>query len=119
MYRGKGCSHDGGTDSQDSLPFGPVQRKDGEQSLEEGDVEDGEVEGHGQRDGVNEHRVVVEEEGEERLAGGQRVHGVQHLNDHKNRERNGRGRLGHVVAEHLAANLGELGRATVEVRLKA
>lgn len=76
------------------------------------------MKGHGQSDGVDQHGVVAQEESQERLAGGQGVHGVQHLNHHEDGKRDGGCRLGHVVAEHVATNLGELSRALVEVGLE-
>lgn len=106
------------TDHQHGLPLVPVQRQDGEQALQEGDVEDGEVEGHGEGDRVDEHGIVAQEESQERLAGGQGVHRVQHLNHYENGERDGGGGLGHIIAEHLTSNLGELRGALVEVGLK-
>jgi len=104
----EGCLHHRSANCQDSFPFSPVQRQDREEGLQEGDVEDGEVKEHGQGDGVDEHRVVAEEEGEKRFTGGERIHGVQHLNHDQNGKGDGRGGLGHIVAEHLAANLREL-----------
>lgn len=115
---GKGNSHHRGTNHQHGLPLIPVQGQDREQGLQEGDVEDSKVQTHREGDGIDQHGVVVEEEGEQGFAGGQRIHSVQHLNDHEDGKRHGRGGLGHVVAEHLAADFRELGRAVVPVRLE-
>lgn len=38
--------HDGSTNDNNSLPLEGVQRKDGEQTLKEGNVEEGEVKRH-------------------------------------------------------------------------
>lgn len=72
---------------------------------------------HGQSDGVDKHRVVAQEERQEGLARGQRVHGIEHLNHHEDGKRHGGGRLAHVVAEHLASNFGELRGTLVVVGL--
>ena len=71
---------------------------------------------HGEDNSVDEHHVVPQEESEEGFTRGQGVHGIQHLNNHQDGQRDRRGRLGHVVGEHLAADLRELGGTLVEVR---
>lgn len=76
------------------------------------------MEEHREGDGVDQHGIVAQEEGQERLARRQGVHGIQHLNHHENGERDRRRRLGHVVAEHLTSDLGELRGALVEVGLQ-
>lgn len=43
------------------------------------------MEHHGQDDGVDEHHVLPQWEGQEGFAGGKAVHGVQHFNDNKDR----------------------------------
>lgn len=70
---------------------------------------------HREDNRVHEHHVVPQEEGQQRLAGRERIHGIQHLDDHQDGQRDRRRGLGHVVGEHVAADLGELGRALVEV----
>lgn len=110
--------HYRGADHKDRLPLGPVQRQNGKQALQEGDVENGKVEQHREGDGVDQHGVVAQEEGQERLARRQGVHGIQHLNHHENGERDRRRGLGHIVAKHLTSDLGELRGALVEVGLQ-
>lgn len=75
-----GDSHDRRADKKHSLPFCPVQGQNGEQTLKEGNVQDSEMEGHGEGDSVDQHGVVLQEESEERRARRQSVHGVQHFN---------------------------------------
>lgn len=102
-----GNLHNGSANRQHGLPLIPVQGQDCEQALQEGDVKNGEVKDHRQGDGVDQHGVVVQEESQQRLARRQGVHRVQHLNNDQDRQRDRRGRLGHIVAEHLATNLRE------------
>lgn len=47
------------------------------------------MQGHRQRDGVDEDHVVPKRESEKRFAGRQCVHGVEHLNNDENRKRDG------------------------------
>ena len=72
---------------------------------------------HGQRDGVDEYHVVPEWQREQGFAGGEGVHGVQHLDNYEDGERDGGGSFGAVIAEDLAADFRELGGALVKVRL--
>jgi hypothetical protein len=70
--------------SQNSFPFIPVESQDREQALEEGNVEDAEMESHRQCNGVHENHVVPKREGEKRFAGREGVHSVKHLDDYEN-----------------------------------
>ena len=108
--------HNRCADDDHGLPLGPVQGQNGEEGLKDGSVEKSEVQGHGQSNGIDKHHVLPNGEGQERLARGEGVHGVEHLNDDQDRERDSRAGLGHIVGEHGAANLRELGRTAVEVR---
>jgi hypothetical protein len=56
----------GNADVQHSLPLDPVERQNAEQRLEEGHVEDHEVQGHGEGDGADQHRVHGRRERQER-----------------------------------------------------
>jgi len=76
------------------------------------------VESHGQSDGVDEDHVLPEGQGKERLGRRKCVHGVQHLNDHEDGKRDGRGGLGGGIREDVAANRGEDSAAAVEVGLR-
>lgn len=107
--------HNRSADDDHGLPLCPVQGQNGKEGLKDGSVEKGEVQGYGQSNGIDEHHVLPHRERQERLAGGKGVHGVEHFNDDQDGERDSRTGLGHVVREHGAANLRELGRAAVEV----
>lgn len=50
--------HDRRTDRQHRLPLTPVQRRDGEQTLQERDVQQREVQNHAERDSVHKHHVL-------------------------------------------------------------
>ncbi len=57
-----------------------------EDVLEEGNVEDDEVEEHGQTAGGEDPQVVPRGDDEERLILGQGVEGVEHLDQDENRQ---------------------------------
>ena len=110
--------HDWKTDPEHGHPLVQIQGHDGEETLQEGRVENAKVEGHGQRDGIHQHHILPQRKREQGLARGECIHGVQHLNHDQNRKGHGRGCFAHLVAEHLTPDLGELGRALVEVCLE-
>lgn len=60
--------HDRRTDDEHGLPLSPVERQDRKQALEERRVQQGEVEGHGQCNGIDEHHVLPQGQREQGLA---------------------------------------------------
>src|SRR5690242_3027974 len=103
------------TDVQHSLPFVPVQRDDAEKTLQEGHVEERKVQRHGKADSVDEHHVLPQRQGNQRLGGAEGVHSVEHLDDDKDGKRDGGGGLRGRVGEHRAPDLRELCGAAMEV----
>ena len=85
---------------------------------EERNIQDGKMQQHTQRDCCDEVRVSPHRQAQETLVLRQRVHGVEHLDGHENRQTHRRRSVRHDVREHITANFGEFGRALVEVTLK-
>ena len=102
---------------QHDLPLAPAERHNAEDILQDGSVEESEVKSHGKSDGVDEDHVLPQRKGQEGLGGGEGVHGVQHLDDDEDGERDGRGCLGGCVGEDVATDRREYGAAAVEVSL--
>ena len=109
---------DRGAPPEHNFPLAPAERHDAEDVLQDRSVEEAEVEGHGEGDGVDEDHVLPQGEGEEGLGGREGVHGVEHLDDDEDGERDGRGCFGGGVGEDVAADRGEDGAAAVEVGLR-
>lgn len=72
---------------------------------------------HAERDRSDEVRVLPYRQSKETLVLGQRVHCVEHLNRHENRETHRRSTVRHDVGEHLTSDFREEARALVEVGL--
>jgi hypothetical protein len=85
---------------------------------EEGDVEDRNVQSHAERNSTDKVHVLPHWQAEQALILRQRVHRVEHLDSDENGQRHSRCGPGVLVREHLTSDLGELGRALVEVRLQ-
>ena len=85
---------------------------------EEGDIQDGDVERHAQRDRAHEEGVIPQGQPEQALVLGERIHRIEHLDRDENREAHRRRPFGHDICEHLTADFGEERRALVEVRLR-
>lgn len=63
--RGGESLHDRETDNKNRLPFSPVERQDGEESLQDWSVEKSEVECHGQSDCIDQHHILPQRKSEE------------------------------------------------------
>ena len=108
-------SHNRQTNHHHSPPLRHIKGHDREQRLQERGIEQREMQHHGQRDGVDEDHVIPQREREQGFAGGEGVHGVEHLDDDEDGEGDSGGCFGAVVGEDLAAQVWELGGAGVEV----
>lgn len=86
---------------------------------EEGDVQDCDMQRHAKCNRADEEGVLPQRQPEQTLVLGERVHRVEHLDDDEDRERHRRRAPRHLVREHLTSDLGEEGRALVEVRLQS
>ena len=84
---------------------------------EERDVQNSKVQGHAQRNGSDQVWVLPYRQPEQTLVLRQRVHGVEHLDGHQDRETHRCRTVCHVVSEHFAADFGEFARALMEMRL--
>ena len=109
---------DGSAPVEHNLPLAPAERHNSEHVLQDGGVEEGEVESHGKSNGVNEDHVLPERQGKERLGRRKCVHGVEHLNNHENGKRDSRSGPGGGIGEDVAANRWEDGAAAMEVGLE-
>lgn len=84
---------------------------------EEGNIQNGDVERHAQRNRTDKVHVAPQREPQEALVLRERVHRVEHLNRHEDRQAHRRRMVRHHVREHLAAYLREESGALMEVRL--
>ena len=107
--------HDGRTNRHNGLPLTNIERNNTEQALQERHIEQRKMQRHAQRNRGHEHGIRPQRQSKQALGTAQRVHRIQHLNDDQDGQRDGRCRLGHVIAEHLAADFRERARALVEV----
>lgn len=71
---------------------------------------------HAEADCVDENHVLPQGQREQRFTGRERIHGVQHLNDDKDGQRDGGGIVCAVVGKHVAVDAGAKGGARVEMR---
>ena len=119
---------------QNGLPFDPVQWSNRKYRLqpnsvkkiissdtithgEEGNVENGEVQGHAQRNSRHEELVLPKWQAKQAFVLGQRVHRVEHFDRDQNRQAH-RGRMSRLDArEHIAPDFRKERRTLVEVRL--
>ena len=84
---------------------------------EEGNVENGEVQGHAQRNSRHEELVLPKWQAKQAFVLGQRVHRVEHFDRDQNRQAH-RGRMSRLDArEHIAPDFRKERRTLVEVRL--
>jgi len=76
------------------------------------------MQSHAQRDGTNQVHVLPQRQPEQTFVLGKRVHGVEHFNGNENRETHCCRTARHLIGEHIASNLRELGSALMEMGLQ-